>query len=362
MTTWLDATLGETHLWKLVGFAGITLFILIQYSYDAFRREKVGVTSEYAALITYFLGIMVMTGHTVMSVITTVLTLIILSSKDRIQDWLERFSRRELGDTLKFAVIALVALPLLPDQKFSVMDFLGYISENPLPWSHPILTLKFFNPYSVWFFVVIMTGVQYTGYILARVMGDRGGIVASGAVGGMISSTATTAAMTDKSNTHPNNRNAYAAATLASSCIMFIRVVLISAFVNPALLSTITIPATAMFIALAGSAYYYYHQSKKDRLIKTGENGEYESPFQIVPALQFAGIVVAIKFLSGVGQIYREYIPQEAYNYILGAISGLADVDAITQTMASDSASGTLPLLIASSTILIAVISNNIVK
>ena len=362
LSTWLDSTLGEQHLWKTVGFIGITLFILIQYSYDAFKREKVGVTSEYAALLAYFMGMIVMTGYTVMWVICTVLTLVVLSSKDTIQNYLEKFSRRELWDTLKFAVIALVALPLLPDQKFSIMDFIGYISPGNFAWTHPILLLKFFNPYSVWFFVVIMTGVQYTWYILSRVIWDRGGILASGAVGGMISSTATTAAMTSKSLLHPNNRNAYASATLAASCIMFIRVILISAVVNPALLNTIIFPASAMFVTLTGSTYYYYYLSRKDRLIKTSENDEYESPFQIMPALQFAGIVVAIKFLSGIGQIYKEFIPQEAYNYILGAISWLADVDAITQTMASESVNNNVPLIIASSTILIAVISNNIVK
>lgn len=312
--------------------------------------------------MTYFLGVIIMSGYTIFGVILTILMLILLSSKDSLQNWRDRFSRRELGDTLKFAVIALVVLPLLPDAKFSLVDILSYITPEGLQLSHPILTLKFFNPYSVWFFVVIMTGVQYTGYILSRVIGDRGGIVASGAVGGMISSTATTAAMTQKSNLHPNNRNAYAAATLASSCIMFIRVVLISAFFNPLLVPIIIVPAIVMFLTLSGSGYYFYLQSKKDRLIKTTEVEEYESPFQIVPALQFAGIVVAIKFLSGIGQVYKEYIPQEAYNYILGAISGLADVDAITQTMATDSVAGNLPLVIAASTILIAVISNNFVK
>ena len=201
--------------------------------------------------MTYFLGVIIMSGYTIFGVILAILMLIILSAKDKLQAWLEKFSRRELGDTLKFAIIALVILPLLPDAKFSILQIINSITPDDLTWTHPILTLKFFNPYSVWFFVVIMTGVQYTGYILSRVIGDRGGIVASGAVGGMISSTATTAAMTSKSVEHPNNRHAYAAATLASSCIMFVRVVLISAVVNPALVATIIIPAVAMFLTLS---------------------------------------------------------------------------------------------------------------
>ena len=94
----------------------------------------------------------------------------------------ERFSRVELADALKFGVIALVVLPLLPDQKFSLLDMINWFANGSISLSQPILMMKFFNPYSVWFFVVIMAGVEYVGYILSKVMGNRGGIVASGGV------------------------------------------------------------------------------------------------------------------------------------------------------------------------------------
>lgn len=72
--------------------------------------------------------------------------------------------------------------------------------------------------------------------------------------------------------------------------------------------------------------------------------------------------MVIIKFLAGLGKIYSDHIPTDWFNYTLGLISGLADVDAITQTMASESTTGNPTLMIASSTILIAVMSNNLVK
>lgn len=168
--------------------------------------------------------------------------------------------------------------------------------------------------------------------------------------------------MTRKSNEHPGNRNAYASATLIASCIMFIRVVAISAFYSPAILTTIIIPASIMFLTLTGAAYYYFYRSKKDRLVQTGEKNEYESPFQLVPALEFAGIIVAIKFIAGIGLIYKDAINQAIFYPVLGLLSGLADVDAITQDMSSKTAEGSLPMLLASSTILIAVMSNNFVK
>jgi uncharacterized membrane protein (DUF4010 family) len=143
---------------------------------------------------------------------------------------------------------------------------------------------------------------------------------------------------------------------------MFVRVIIISAFYSPAILDTILIPASVMFVTLVGSAYYCYSLSKQERIVKIEEKTTYKSPFQIVPALQFASVVVAIKFIAGIGLIYKDILNPQVFYYVLGALSGLADVDAITQDMASKSSENAIPMLLASSTILIAVMSNNIVK
>ena len=199
-------------------------------------------------------------------------------------------------------------------------------------------------------------------------LGNRGGVLASGAIGGMISSTATTAAMTNKSNQHPSNRNAYIAATLIASTIMCIRVIAILGFYSREILSVVMIPALCMLAGLLGTAYYFYRQKpvarvvKKDAPSNEDEKAEYESPFRLMPAIQFAGVIVVVKFLSGLGLIYKEVLDPRIWNYALGAISGLADVDAITQDMASKAGEGSIALTIAASTILIAAMSNNIVK
>lgn len=368
LCVWMDTIFG-TDIWKYVWFAIAAFFLIAGYIYSSFVQNRMWVTSEFAGLLTYFIGVIIMSGHTIVGVILSILLLILLSAKEYISKLKNRFSRIELGNALKFSVVALVVLPLLPDQKFSIVEMFNWLAGGRLGWDHAILTMKFFNPYSVWFFVVIMAGVEYIGYILSKVMWDHGGIIASGAVGGMISSTATTAAMTHKSNAHPGNRHAYAAATLIASCIMFIRVVAISGFYSPTILSNIIIPAGVMFITLVGSAYYFYKKSKKDRLVKVEEKDEYKSPFDLISALEFASIVVVIKFIAGVGLIYKSDMQNwlwdnadKIFYYLLGALSGLADVDAITQDMASKAGEALLPLIIASSTIIIAVISNNIVK
>lgn len=71
---------------------------------------------------------------------------------------------------------------------------------------------------------------------------------------------------------------------------------------------------------------------------------------------------MVIKFLSIVGKTLEDKIPPEISNYGLAIISGLADVDAINMTYSEGARDGIFPLIIAATTILIAVMSNNIVK
>lgn len=171
--------------------------------------------------------------------------------------------------------------------------------------------------------------------------------------------------MTKKSREHTEHRYSYVTATLLASCIMFLRVIIVAFVIYPPILGSIIVPAFVMFLGLSGYALYTYMQTRSEKTkpidIATGEK-EYESPFQLVPAMQFAGLIVIIKFLSILGKVYQDYIPQEISSYGLALISGLADVDAINMTYATGAKAGDFTTIIAATTILIAVMSNNVVK
>jgi uncharacterized membrane protein (DUF4010 family) len=121
ISTWMDIVLG-VDFWKYVGFIISAVFVIVGYSYSSFAKDRMGVTSEYAALVTYLIGIIIMSGYNTVAVILAILLLILLSSKEYLSVWKEKFSREELGNTLKFAVISLVVLPLLPNQRYSILE------------------------------------------------------------------------------------------------------------------------------------------------------------------------------------------------------------------------------------------------
>ncbi len=130
-----------------------------------------GITSEYAGMFVYFNGVLAMSGMYTLSISLAILLLLILSSKDYLARVRKHIDREELMNTVKFAIIALVILPLLPNMSFSFADIIGALGYDSVShWTLPVLTMKFFNPYSLWKFVVIMSAVDFIGYILSKVI------------------------------------------------------------------------------------------------------------------------------------------------------------------------------------------------
>lgn len=363
---WWISALVDKLIWENIILISsvfiIWAFTLVSYTYSVIKRWQIWMTTEIAVFVTYFLWAFVLLWMLKFSVILTIFVSFLLSLKDFLEKIKEKISREELSNTLKFAVISIVVLPLLPDKEFSIAQLLWYMWYSWDLWNVPIIGLEFFNPYGIWFFVVLMSAISYVWYILSKMIWEKNSIIASWAIWWMISSTAVTASMTEKSRTDKRNIDLYVVSTLLASAIMFIRVILIVLFFNINLLWTITMPSIFMLTWMGLYIYYFYTKSRKERQNDNVEiKWDYKSPFTIWPALKFALFVLLIKFIAAIWAEYKDIWGNWFY-YMLWVISGLADVDAISQTMSVDSKDAKILSSIASMTIIIAVMSNNIVK
>jgi len=360
LMTWFDSYMGTQYIFIIAGLVLTTILVSIYYSFSVFREKALSPATELVAFLTYFVWVLVFLGYAQIAIIFSILLTFLLSSKDMLEGLGKYISKDELRTTLKFAAIAFVILPLLPDARFSLTDISVFLFGKS--FDHPLTTFAFFNPYSIWFFVVIMSGVSYLGYVLTKFVGSNSSIILSSLLGWMVSSTATTASMTQKSKEDPKNTNSYVIGTLLASCIMFLRVFIVVLFFSASLFWAIIIPGGVMFLTFLACTGYFYWKSRSEKIKKSTGEKTLRSPFRIVPALQFAGIIVLIKFISGVGIIYKDIWGEGLFYSALGIISGLADVDAITQTMAIDSGLWKITFAVAASTVLLAVMSNNFVK
>lgn len=362
LSTWISIVF-KSDLFIISALFILGIFISIYYFYSVSKEKQYWLTSEIAALITFLLWVFVMIWSMQIAIILTIVLTFVLSSKPFIEKITQKISREELNNTLKFAIISVVILPLLPDFKYSIADILGYLwYTNEV--TNSILTLSFFNPYGLWFFVVLMAWISYAWYIMSKVIWEKWSIVVSWAIWWLISSTAVTAAMSESSTKDKRNTDLYVVSTLLASTIMFIRVVIIVLFFNINMLSSIIYPSGFMLVWMVIYMIYFYMKSKKKDVHKDNLNFEekkFSSPFSVWPALKFAWFVLMIKFIAWVGWLYKE-VWGDYFFYVLWIISWLADVDAISQTMAVDAIDWKVWVWLASITIIIAILSNNFVK
>ena len=354
-------------LWSaqnMVIFVGtvVFLFIVLSYVYSAFYHDLFGVTSELAALVTFLLGTIVMLWEMQVAIFIGVFLAIMLAYKSRIAPLIHKIGSAEITNTLTFAVIALIILPLLPNQKYTLQELFVFLPEGHFTMA------PFFNPYSIWQFVVVMSGVSYIGYVLSKIYWASKGIIFSGAIGGMVSSTAVTSAMAEESKNEMQYLYPTIIATITACTIMLFRIIIIVTAFNPYLLGTLLIPVSAMIIT-SGVILVWLWKKAKTHDVKTIWSNTYESPFQIVPALKFAGLIVLIKFFSTLAVSYQDVLLQIGWLknfpvYLISFLSWLTDVDAITQDMAEKSAlivQG-IPALTATVAIIIALVTNTVVK
>jgi uncharacterized membrane protein (DUF4010 family) len=323
----------DTYLLGFV-FLGLTAVLLLAYSKSLDKFEDFSITGTIASLITFTLGALTVFGHIALASASAVVITSLLSFKPVLHGWLKKLEQHELNATLKLLLISVVMLPILPDQGYG-------------PWAA-------FNPYHVWWMVVLIAGISYLGYFANRIVGNQHGPVLTGALGGLVSSTAVTLNLSKLSTQLPNMENVLAAGILTACATMFARTLLLTSLMNPALFRVLLPALLVMTVFTYLVAFVLWQNGRGFRAI---EEMPLENPFQLGMALKFGAFLVVILLLSKLLKIYFG----DMGTYFLAAASGLADVDPITLSM-SQMGKESLEVSVAARAIFIAVAVNSGIK
>jgi uncharacterized membrane protein (DUF4010 family) len=168
----LCALLSEGVLLVAAGFIAIGGLTGYAYSIEARESESRGGTTEIALLAAYLLGVAAGRGETLLASAGAVAVALTLSLKDEITRLARVLNESEIHATIRFLAISVLILPIAPDRGFGPYDAL--------------------NPRELWLMVVLISGLSFLGYWLAKALGGGRGALATGLVGGLASSTATT--------------------------------------------------------------------------------------------------------------------------------------------------------------------------
>jgi uncharacterized membrane protein (DUF4010 family) len=263
----------------LAGFVVTGLFAVVAYAVNRDDPDR-GITTELALVVTYALGALALDRPIVAPAAAVVMTWI-LALRGELHHLVKKtLTERELRDALIFLLIALVVLPIAPDQ---AMGPYGAV-----------------NPQSLVRLVLVLMAVTSTGYIARRAISPRLGLAVTGFVGGFISSSATIAAMSLRAKEAPTHWRAPAAAGLASSVATVAQYVIVIAAVDQTLLSALlpSLGLAAVAALLSAGALAWMSLREPGTPEKEGR------PFQFWAALGFAGVFILVTIASSALQEY----------------------------------------------------------
>ncbi|AZM83274.1 MgtC/SapB family protein [Pseudomonas aeruginosa] len=330
--TLLAGELGSA-VWVALLLALVALAVA-GYVSDVRRGGDQGMTTEIALLMTFLLGSLALTEQRLLAAAGGIVLTLLLSLKDKLHALLKRLTAEELSGTLKLLFISVVLLPVLPDQGYG-------------PWA-------FFNPYLTWWMVVLIAALGFSAYLAIRLIGSRKGLLLTAVLGGLVSSTVMTLTLARLRERMPDAL--LACALLATSALMFPRILVEIGAIHPALLKELALPFAATTLVYLGGTLFHALRGGRASQEAPDEPG-LRNPFELLPALRFAALLSAILLLVEVGR----RLFGDAGIYAVALLSGLADVDAITLSLAR-AAQGELDPGVASRGIALAALSNSLVK
>ena len=283
------------------GLVALAAFLTVYY-WRKSAAGKPGMIGMLTALLTYLIGPLSLTLPPWFVILFVVSALFALNAKERIRTLSEAITQREVTTLATFLTLAGVVLPLLPREVIS-----------------PVLPL---TPYQIWLAVVVSTGISYASYLLQKFVFPRAGLLLSGFLGGLYSSTATTFAIARRTR-DGGEPLATAAALVAPSAMMYVRMVgLVAIFDRSAALRIA--PWFLLLAGLtAGMAWLMWRFASHDTRSAPPAAAPHRNPLELSSAALFALMLV----IMAAAATYTIQSWPALGLHTLAVIAGLSDIE-----------------------------------
>jgi len=298
-------------------------------------RDDAGTTTVVAAIAVFFLGAANYYGYRTLAVALGVGMTVLLYFKAELEGFSHKLTGQDIRSMLQFAVLTAVILPLLPDRSFGPYGVL--------------------NPFQVWLMVVLVAAVSLAGYVAWRLTWGRHGLVLTGVLGGVVSSTATTLVYARHVAAGTQPMSAALLVILLANATKLVRVLVLVGVVAPASLPlALLVIIPSLLASLAGVAWHWRAAADAPPV----DEAAFRNPTQLRTALGFGAIYAVILLLAA----WANDMVGSRGVLALAAVSGATDVDAITLSSLRLLENGSLSQTMALTAVGVAVASNVIFK
>ena len=310
VAAWLSMETASPWVFAGAGFA-CALFVLAGYvAHVRAQPGSIGLTTEFATVVVYLLGGATVYGHEQLAVALAIATSAVLAFRRTLHGIVERIGWDDIFAAIKLLIVVFIVLPVVPRQPVD-------------PWGA-------LNLYTLTWFVILIAGISFLGYVVVRWMGPHRGTSVVGLVGGLVSSTAVTLAFARKSRgvSQPGAARTLAAGVLLAWAVMFVRVVVEAAVVSRPVAADLAWPMGTMAVIAATGALVNLRADSEDA--PAADAVHLKSPFSLGFAVRFALLLAGVALLVDRAQA----VMPAGGAYAVVAAAGLTDVDAVTLSMA----------------------------
>jgi len=331
----LAALLSEHSTPLFLGFAMLGFIAaLLPFAWrEADKAGSSSATGMIAALVTFLLGAYAVWGSMAAAAAGGIAATILLAERKVLHEFVSKLTWTELRAALLLLTMTFVLLPLLPDRTVD-------------PWNA-------LNPRQLWLMMVVIAAVSSVGYVCVRVLGERAGLVAAAAAGGLVSSTAVTLAYARISAKQEHGVLPLASGIAAAWAVSLLRMSTIAVALAPPLLLPLSRVLGPPALVLAVFAAVFYRRASQS----SGHPLVLDAPFEMGEVLKFGVLLAAVTLIAKVANVSGlsgDLVP-------LAAASGFVDVDPITLS-AARMAGGTITPAFAATLIMVAGGANVVCK
>jgi uncharacterized membrane protein (DUF4010 family) len=310
----------------------LSISVLTALAYVAkVRAGRFGVTTEVSALVIFIAGALALLADVWVAMALGVINTILLSEKAELESYVERLNRVEFLATLKFLLVTVIILPVLPNQEYTRFRL---------------------NPTRIWEIVILVSTVGFVGYFLSKKFGNKAGLWLSGILGGIVSSTAVTIASGRIARKYPERSGSALQSAILAGSVMYIRILILIWALNQT-----HIPALwwRLVLLAAIGVMLSVRLMRDDKVFDEAAVPGLQNPFEVRPALAFA---LLFTVLSVVTEFVRTQIG-DAGLLILSAVVGVSDIDPFVLSLVHGSQAGSSLVV---SAIIMAMLSNTVAK
>lgn len=320
-----------TAAFTAVTFGAVAVLVLLGYYRSP--AESLGLTTEFAALLVFWIGYL-LDSHEAAAISLGIVVTIFLASKQTLHRFVrEQITEAEFEATLKFLAVVLVVYPILPDREMGPYGF--------------------FNPRDTWGLIILVSTISYAGYFLIRWLGKRRGLLLGSLMGGVVSTAAVTMSLADRARRAPEAGRLMGAAAVLANAIQGPRLLLLLWLVDRGLARTLAAPLLGMAAVGLGGTWLLARRAGRQEVEFPLRN-----PYSLKPALKFGVFFVAVLLLVKLAELWLG----ERGILLASGIAGAGSASAVALSVSRLLGEQSVSLFLAATAVILAISTNAVAK